>query len=122
MYPVSKLFGSVACNFLANDDKAKVPIGLPAANIQSPILMNMRYEVRLPDHNFVVASRHHLTPSVCAICDIDDTGNVKNTRDTFIRIRSGKHESSTPYTHLYDIKHLFDEKLVPQRRILLYII
>ena len=59
---IPKIFGAEVCQFLSNDDKAKCPLGLAAAKIQSPILMHMEYKVHLPDHDFVVASRHHLTP------------------------------------------------------------
>ena len=61
----------VAC--LSQDDKAKVPQGLPAANKQSTILMNLEYRVKLPDHDFVIASGHKLTPSVIAGLDISSS-------------------------------------------------
>jgi hypothetical protein len=54
--------------FLSQDDKARVPLGLPAANKQSPILMHLEYRVQLPDHDWVVAERHKLIPSVYAAC------------------------------------------------------
>ncbi len=45
---LASILGShdVAC--LSQDDKAKVPLGLPAANNQSTIVMNMEYRVKLP--------------------------------------------------------------------------
>ena len=43
-----------------------VSIDLTACNKQSPLLMNLDYQVRLPDHDWVVAERHKLIPSVCA--------------------------------------------------------
>ncbi len=48
--------------FLSQDDKCKVPIGLPAAKLQAPMLMHLDYRVRLPDHDWTVAPRHQLTP------------------------------------------------------------
>ncbi|CAG5001387.1 unnamed protein product [Parnassius apollo] len=35
--------------FLSQDDKARVPIGLTAANKQAPLLMHVEYRVSLPD-------------------------------------------------------------------------
>jgi hypothetical protein len=98
----------VAC--LSQDDKAKVPLGLPAANKQSTVIMNMEYEVKLPDHDFVVAARHKLTPSVVAGLEVA-AGKFDNavsySGPTFIGIRSGKHDSSIAATHAADLRHLY---------------
>ena len=42
------------------DDKAKVPIGVTTANKQSPLIMHVNYEMHLPDHDFVKATKHKL--------------------------------------------------------------
>ncbi|XP_059146852.1 rho-associated protein kinase 1-like [Physella acuta] len=42
---------------LSVDGKAKVPIGLAAANKQAPLQMWLEYKVRLPDHDFVIAAK-----------------------------------------------------------------
>lgn len=77
-----------------------MPIGLTAANKQSPLLMHVEYCVQLPDHDWVVASKHKLVPSVYAAAQIkaNKTGNpnaVGYSGPTYITIRSGKHSSST---------------------------
>ncbi len=59
---LATLFGNNCVFFLSQDDKCKVPIGLPAAKKQAPLLMHLDYVIKLPDHDFVVASRHQLTP------------------------------------------------------------
>ena len=41
--------------FYSQDDKAKLALGRPAENKQTPILILIEYEVRLPYHNFTVA-------------------------------------------------------------------
>ena len=46
---------------LSVDDKA-----VTAATKQSPLVMHVSYEICLPDHNFVKATKHKLTPSVYA--------------------------------------------------------
>lgn len=56
------IFGNDVVFFLSQDDKCKVPIGLPAAKVQAPMLMHLDYRVRLPDHDWTVAPRHQLTP------------------------------------------------------------
>jgi len=55
-----------SCCFLSQDDKCRVPIGLTACNKQSPLLMHLEYQVLLPDHDWVIAERHKLIPSVYA--------------------------------------------------------
>ncbi|CAF4138179.1 unnamed protein product, partial [Rotaria sp. Silwood1] len=59
---LATLFGNDCVFFLSQDDKCKVPIGLPAAKKQAPLLMHLDYVIKLPDHDFVIASRHQLTP------------------------------------------------------------
>ena len=92
MCEVAKLFGPHAVLFISNDDKVKVSLGLAAATLQAPLLMPLEYKTRLPDHSFVVATRHKLNPSVYGVCDINLKGEVTYSGDTFIRIRSGKHD------------------------------
>ena len=55
---------------IGNDDKAHIPLGIPAANKQSPILMAMEYPVILLDQTFVVLTKHKLLPSVYATREI----------------------------------------------------
>lgn len=43
---------------LDKDGKALISLGIPAANKQRQILMNMEYQVTLLDYTFAVASKH----------------------------------------------------------------
>ena len=119
MHEICKLFGPSTVLFLSNDDKARVPLGLAAASLQAPILMHLEYKVRLPDHSFVVAKRHTLIPSVYGVCEVKPNGDLSYSGDTFIRIRSGKHDKSSAYTHAYDMRELFKCNLVQSKPILL---
>ena len=99
--------------FLSQDDKCRVPIGLTAANKQAPLLMHVEYRVRLPDHDWVVAARHKLIPSVYAGVIIQPNGlgraeAVGYSGPTYVAIRSGKHSSSTAYAHALDFDRLFE--------------
>ena len=85
------------------DDKARVPIGLTAAKSQAPMLMHMEYKVKLPDHDFVIAGRHKLIPSVYAICNITNRG-LTYSGPTYIAIRSAKHDKSSANSHDVDIE------------------
>jgi len=119
MQSVDALFGPDVILYLSNDDKARINLGVTAANKQSSILMNMNYKVRLLDHDFVVAPRHKLIPSVYAVCNLDLDGSMTYSGETFIRVRSGKHDSSTAFSHLYDMKELFESQAIPTKPILL---
>ena len=115
---IDQLFGSEAVNYLSTDDKAKVHIGKTAAKAQAPMLMHVAYKIRLPDHDFNVGDKHKITPSVYAVCEILENGKVSYSGDTHIRLRSGKHESSTVYTHAYDIRELFESGAIKKKPIL----
>ncbi|KAE8743450.1 hypothetical protein FOCC_FOCC010940 [Frankliniella occidentalis] len=73
---VVAILGPEQCFVLSQDDKARVPIGITAANKQAPVLMHMTYCVRLPDHDFVVAPSHKLIPSVYAGIVLQDAAWV----------------------------------------------
>ena len=98
MFEICKLFGPKAVLFMSNDSKASVSLGLTAANVQPPILMHIEYNVNLMDHDFIICPHHKLIPSVYGICEITNSSNVSCSGDTFRRIRSGKHDTSNPYT------------------------
>lgn len=63
---IASVLGPNQVAWISQDDKCKVPLGLPAANKQTPLLMHIEYRVTLPDHDWVVASKHKLIPSVYA--------------------------------------------------------
>ena len=102
---IVEFLGSSAAVYLSQDDKSSVHIGVTAAKRQGCMLMNMRTKVRLPDHDFSVGTRHLLVPSVIAHCKGDpQTGKVSYTGETFIGIRSSKHNNSTAFSHHEDLK------------------
>ena len=103
--------GPKYCLIISPDDKATVPLGIPAATKQQTVLMALKYRVKLPDHQYVVASKHNLKPSVYALCVIKPSivgrnDAVQYVGPTAIRIRSCKHDSSTAMSHLADFSDL----------------
>ena len=103
--------GPKYCLYISPDDKASCPIGIPAATRQGKVLMHLDYKVKLPDHQYIVAGRHKLKPSVYGMCNITPTivGHceaVGYSGPTAIRVRSCKHDKSTSYTHMVDLKKL----------------
>ena len=87
------------------------------------MLMHMDYRVKLPDHDWVVAERHKLIPSVYGIIEIKadmmgDRRAVTYSGPTFITVRSGKHCSSTASSHGQDFDSIMSkEDLFPHTRL-----
>ena len=100
---IAEFIGPEACLYSSQDDKSSVPLGVIAAKKQSTILMSVRARVRLPDHDFKVGSKHLLVPSVIAICQIDPKTGVTYTGNTYIAVRSAKHNGSTAFSHAEDL-------------------
>ncbi len=71
----------------------------------------MEYRIHLPDHDWVIAERHKLIPSVYAGIRIEQNAmgrpdGVSYSEPTYISLRSGKHSSSTANTHYCDFNYL----------------
>ena len=99
------LFGDNHMFFLSQDDKARVPLGLPISKKQTAILMHLEYKVTLPDHDFPIGEKHKLILSVYAAC-LKKDGEVSYNGPTFIFIRSGKHDKSCAETHSDDLERI----------------
>ncbi|CAF3698963.1 unnamed protein product [Rotaria sordida] len=106
MKDLASIFGNDCVFYLSQDDKCKVPLGLPAARIQAPMLMHLDYRIRLPDHDWTVAPRHQLTPSVYAACLLSEDGDLGYSGPTYIAIRSAKHDLSSAESHAIDFDRL----------------
>ena len=102
---LASLFGPTVSAFIGQDDKAHVQIGITAANKQAPLLMNGKYQVQLPDHDFVIATKHKLTPTVIGLREIKDTPiadrkAVGYSGPTFVQVKSLKHTRSNASVHI----------------------
>ena len=109
---IASFLGPKVVAHVTQDDKSSVPIGKTAAKKQAPMLMSMRVRVRLPDHDFAVGTRHLLCPSVMAHCTIDPVKGVTYSGETYIAIRSSKHNNSSAYSHQEDLLRMRD--LMPE--------
>ena len=112
---LAALLGEGVCISMGKDDKAHVPIGITAATKQAPLLMNLKYKVTLPDHDFVVATKHKLTPTVLGLRKIDnypvgDRSCVKYSGPTYIQIKSLKHISSNAFVQAELVNEVLDKE------------
>ena len=110
MEEIAGILGPQQVTFHSQDDKANISLGLPAANKQTPLLMDMEYQIRLPDHDYVVASMHKLIPSVIGDMRIKEKTfseeAVTYSGPTYAGIRSANHTGSNAYYHLQDMKRI----------------
>ena len=104
-FGIAEIIGRHSAIAFSVDDKSSVHIGTTAAKEQRPMLMNMSasLRVRLPDHDFAVGSRHLLVPSVVGINRINEGGKVGYSGETYVAVRSQKHNNSSAYTHHQDL-------------------
>ena len=66
-----------------------------------------------PDHDFSVGSQHFLVPSMMARCKIEKDGGVSYSGETYISIRSSKHNNLLAFSHQEDILRMRDLNLMP---------
>ena len=116
---IDSLFGHASVTHVSIDDKARIPLGIVAAQKHSAMLMKVDYRVRLPDHDFSVGQQHKLIPSVYAECVLKEDGSLDYAGKTIIRIRSGKHDKSTASTHARDMQEIFDSGAIKAKNILM---
>ena len=101
----ANFFGDNHVIFLSQDDKARLPLGLPISKRQTAILMYLEHKVTLPDHDFPIGEKHKLIPFVYAACLRKDR-EVSCNGPTFISIRSRKHDKSCVETHSDDFERI----------------
>ncbi|KAF2898335.1 hypothetical protein ILUMI_07839 [Ignelater luminosus] len=108
---LAELLGPQAVNVLSVDDKARVPLGLPAAQKQAPKLMRYERQILMPDHDYPIAKGLKLIPSVIDVLCFKDW-KVSYSGPTCISTRGGAIDSSTAETHRQDlIKYLHHDKM-----------
>ena len=97
--------------FHSQDGKAKGSIRLTATNKQALLVMHIECNVRLPDHNFLIAKQQKLVALV--IVDIEkvkvktfSSDAVTYSGPTYIGIQSAKHLGSGTYNHLVGMKQI----------------
>ena len=71
MRDIISLIGSDNVFVLSVDDRKVVPTGVTAVTKQTPLIIHVSYDFRLPDHDFVKATKHKLTQSVYAACEVN---------------------------------------------------
>ena len=92
----SAILGPEEITFHSMDGKATVLISITTAKKQTPLVMHMEYQVTLPDHVFVVSSKHKLILTVIGDMKVAKSKDLTNdtvsySGPTYIPKRSAKH-------------------------------
>ena len=104
---LAEIFSDEHVFFPSQDDKARVPIGLPVSEKQDVILMHLEYKMSFPDHDFPIGKQHKLIPSVYASCKCQKNDPaISYSGPTYIAIRSVKHDKSCAVSHHEDFQKL----------------
>ena len=90
---------------MSPDDKALIPLGIPAAVKQQKIMMHFSAPVRLADHTFPVAPGYKLKPSIYVgvLIKENEPGResaVGYSGPTAFRVRNCKYSSVTAFRHM----------------------
>ena len=86
-------------------------LGVVAAKRQTAMVMHVDYQVRLPSHDYAVASKHYFIPSVYSFLtilpsSIGQKNAVTYSGPTGVFLRSGKHDQTNACTHRVDLTTL----------------
>ncbi|CAF4505566.1 unnamed protein product, partial [Rotaria sp. Silwood2] len=98
---IAYTLGSEAVFYLSQDDKCRISMGIPAAHKQAPLIMSMKIQIKLSDHDVVIGTKHKLIQSIYGVCLINEE-RVSYSGPTFAAIRSGKHDHISALTHAKD--------------------
>ncbi len=101
---------------ISQDDKAKVPLDIPAVGRIFQTIQNYQEPVTLPDHDFLIGMQQKLIPSVYLLINSNDTNNTFRNSNLSIFIRPEYQIGTSSTSHMSDLNSLtqdsrFDEIL-----------
>ena len=101
---------------ICQDDKAKVPLGIPAVGRTFQTIQSFREPVTLPDHDFPIGMQQKLIPSVYLLINPSDTNDTFRNGQLSIFIRPQYQIGTSSTSHMSDLNSLtqdnrFDEIL-----------
>ena len=101
---------------ISQDDKAKIPLGIPAVGRTFQTMQSSREPVTLPDHDFPIGMQQKLIPSVYLLINPRDTNDTFRNGQLSIFIRPQYQVGTSSATHMSDLNSLtqdarFDEIL-----------
>jgi hypothetical protein len=107
---------------ISQDDKAKIPLGIPAVGRTFQTIQSFQEPVTLPDHDFPIGMQQKLIPSVYLLINPSDTNDTFRNGQLSIFIRPQYQIGTSSTSHMSDLNSLtqdnqFDEILKINGRI-----
>ncbi|GBC23550.2 hypothetical protein GLOIN_2v1766467 [Rhizophagus irregularis DAOM 181602=DAOM 197198] len=94
---------------ISQDDKAKVPLGIPAVGRTFQTIQSFQEPVTLPDHDFPVGMQQKLIPSVYLLINLSDTNDTFCNGQLSIFVRPQYHVGTSSSTHMSDLNSLIQD-------------
>ena len=91
---------------ISQDDKAKVPLGIPAVGRTFSTVQSQNQPVSIPDHDFPVSSKHKLIPSVYLVIDQTDTNESMRSGRLAVFVQPELWLSTTSSSHMCDLQKI----------------
>lgn len=90
---------------ISQDDKAKVPVGIPAVSRTFETMQTINEPVRVEDHDFPIGTSQKLIPSVYLMINPNESDEMRSGQLS-IFVRSQWDLGTSTLTHLTDLKTL----------------
>ncbi|CAG8820243.1 28084_t:CDS:2, partial [Gigaspora margarita] len=103
---------------ISQDDKAKVPLGIPAIRKMFKILQTAHEPVEIPDHNFSKGSIQKLIPSVYLTIDMENLNNLLHNGQLSIFIHPQWFNNTSSLTHMVDLMLMMKNPALDNKLIL----
>ena len=94
---------------ISQDDKAKVPLGIPAVGRTFQTIQSLREPVTLPDHDFPIGMQQKLIPSVYLLINPSDTNDTFRNGQLSIFIRPQYQIGTSSTSHMNDLNSLIQD-------------
>ncbi|GBB92221.1 hypothetical protein RclHR1_19880001 [Rhizophagus clarus] len=94
---------------ISQDDKAKVPLSIPAVGKTFQTLQNFQEPVTLLNHDFLVDMQQKLIPSVYLLINLSDTNDAFHNGQLLIFIRSQYQVGINSSTYMSDLNSLIQD-------------
>jgi len=95
---------------ISQDDKAKIPLGIPAVSRTFHSVQTLTQPVTIMDHDFPCGSKQKFIPSVYLFINPTMSNEVLRTGKLAIMIRPEYFLGTTSKTHANDLYSLIDSK------------
>ncbi|RIB07348.1 hypothetical protein C2G38_2214703 [Gigaspora rosea] len=114
----AKQFASAFASYsliILQNDKAKVPLGIPAVGRTFKTIQTARKPVEVPNHDFPKGSKQKLIPSVYLTIDPEDSNDSLRNGQLSIFIRPQWLLKTSSLTHMVDLMQIVENPILSSK-------